>query len=452
MRINLHGVDNHKLNLRILEKLQARHINPDYEYARRILNGYSMIDVRLNPFIKTRFYNIVKNIKFGKVIKSLSSQCANMIFSRQSQMFVNGMDSTKVKNSKIQVCQFVPILAPRDAIGNEVLAIRHELRKLGYESAVFVKTLHPEMIHEAKRFTKCKMSGNDVIIYHHATGSDLVNFIIRMPSRKILIYHNITPHKFFVGINNETAESSKLGREQLYLLRDKVDLAIADSEINRMELEKIGFVNTLVMPILIDFQRYNTKLKEDLVRKYNDSANFLFVGRIAPNKKIEDVIKIFAYYNRCINSNSNLFIVGGNIGTERYHAWLKDLIRKARISNVHFITAANRQELVTYYRIADLFVCMSEHEGFCVPLLESMYFKVPIVAYDSTAVPYTLGDAGILVSEKNFEEIGELIDIILEDQNMKDAIIEKQSRRLDDFSQETDGDFLVKCVQKVLQD
>ncbi len=346
------------------------------------------------------------------------------------------------------VHQFVPILAPCDAIGNEILTIRESLRRCGYNSEIYVGGLHNGKSSDATLFTEYKPDSNDILIYHHASGSYLVEFLASLPNKLIMIYHNITPPNYFQGIIDDTLiQSLMLGREQLKLLRSKVEVALCDSEFNRQELVQLGYKNTDVLPIMIDFARYGTAPRQEIISKYSDSTNILFVGRIAPNKKIEDLLKLFAYYSKCINCNSRLFVVGGSWGVERYYSWLQNITKTLHLDNVEFIVNADTRELVSYYKIADVFVSMSEHEGFCVPLVESMYFGIPIIAYNCTAIPHTLGDSGILVNEKNYEEIAELIQLIVEDESLRNNIVGKQYKRLSAFNSQTSEKILHEYVQ-----
>jgi|WetSurMetagenome_2_1015567.scaffolds.fasta_scaffold01437_5 L-malate glycosyltransferase len=332
----------------------------------------------------------------------------------------------------MQIHQILPTLSPGDAIGNEVRLMQSLFREWGYTSHVFAENIHPETTASyVKEYEKYSNKDN-ILIYHYSIGSDITKFFKTLPDRKILIYHNITPPEYFTGINEILYKLLKDGRSSLPSLIPFVELAIGDSEFNRQELETMGFRRTAVLPILIDFdtyQRFNTSL----IKKYTgDYVNLLFVGRISPNKKHEDILKIFYYY-KSINPKSRLFLVGGFNGCERYIDQLHDIVKKLQLSDVFFTGSVPFEDLISYYKISDVFLCMSEHEGFCVPLVESMFFNIPIIAYNSTAVPYTLDNSGILVKEKKYDEIAELINFITEDNNLKRKIIEKQKGRLKSF-------------------
>lgn len=335
-----------------------------------------------------------------------------------------------------EVHQILPSFSYGDAIGNNALEIRDVLRKWGYKSDIYAEHAHPKMSKFAKNFYEYKKcsSPDNILIFHYSIGSEVSRFVKTLPDKLILIYHNITPHHYFMGINDGLAHLVKGGKETLPSFNGKAILALGDSEYNRQELAELGFKNTGVLPIIIDFEKYDIEPNRRLMRKYGDGyVNVLFVGRIIPNKKYEDIIKAFYYYKKGINPRSRLFLAGSYEGTERYYRQLQDLIRRLRLEDVYFTGHTDFRDLVTYYKLADILLCMSEHEGFCVPLLESMYFKIPIIAYNSTAVPYTLKNSGVLINQKNFEEIAEMMNILVEDEKLRSTVIKKQEKRLKDF-------------------
>ncbi|PQV43138.1 glycosyltransferase [Methanohalophilus euhalobius] len=309
------------------------------------------------------------------------------------------------------------------------------MREWGYESNIYAQNVHPEV--NAKKYSEYKKisSQDNILIFHFSIGSDISDFIKELPDKKILFYHNMTPFEYFYGINETLVHLLRNGRNELRSLVNYIDLAIGDSEYNRLELQEMGFKKTDVMSLLLDFEKYK-KPNEQLLKRYEDEyVNILFVGRIVPNKKQEDLIKIYYYY-KSINPKSRLFLIGGYEGCETYYYFLQDLIRNLNLKGVHLLGKIDFHDLIAYYHLADVFLCMSEHEGFCVPLLESMNFGVPIIAYNSTAIPYTLGNTGILVNKKRYDEIAEMVHILIEDKKLKNSIIKKQKERLNDFEKE----------------
>jgi len=332
----------------------------------------------------------------------------------------------------MQIHQILPTLSPADAIGNEVRLMQKLFQEWGYTSSIFAEHWHPDTPALNYKHYKKYSQKENILIYHYAIGSDITEFFKNTADHKILIYHNLTPAEYFKGVNEELYNFLIKGRDSLPSLVPFVELAIGDSEYNRQELESMGFSRTAVLPILIDFDTYH-RFNASIVDKYSDDyVNLLFVGRISPNKKQEDILKIFYYY-KSINPKSRLFLIGGYKGCERYIDQLHTIIKKLHLSDVVLTGSVPFTDLISYYKIADIFLCMSEHEGFCVPLVESMFFDIPIIAYNSTAVPHTLGNSGILVREKKYDEIAELIHVIAEDNTLKKRIIEGEKERLKTF-------------------
>jgi len=212
-----------------------------------------------------------------------------------------------------------------------------------------------------------------------------------------------------------------------------IDFALGDSQYNRQELDVVGFRKTAVLPLFVDREKWGSSASD---KKPKKEIDILFVGRFVPNKKFEDLIKTFYYFQKTLEPNSRLFLVGPTAGFERYLSTLQALCDSLEVKNVIFTGQVSEVERNRLYAQADLFLCMSEHEGFCLPLLEAMHFETPIVAYEAAAVPETLGGAGILVKEKDFPAIAELIHKVVHDKELKSKIIAQQNERLKDFSRD----------------
>lgn len=353
----------------------------------------------------------------------------------------------------VQVHQFHPSLAYGDAVGNSILEIKKILNKLGYKSEIFAQYIHPKVKNVNKYSDYLKYSSpENILILHYsiAYGPEILDFFRSLPDKKILIYHNITPSEFFKDINDTYEYHTKLGREELRQFKDIVAFALGDSQFNKDELSRIGFKNTDVLPIPVNFINFNIKGNLEILNRYSDDyVNILTVARISPNKRIEDTIKAFYYYNK-INPKSRLFIVGSNEGMDNYYSKLESLIEKLQIENVYFTGHITFEELVSYYQIGHIFITMSEHEGFCVPLLEAMYFGIPVIGYNSTAIPLTMGNAGILVNKKDPIVIAELIDLLINESKVRERIIKIQKYRLEDFDLQKVKEKVGSIISKVI--
>lgn len=360
-------------------------------------------------------------------------------------------NSHTIQKNGIGVHQIVPSLKYGDAIGNEVIEIRYALKKMGYDSEIFAMYIHPDVSKFTRELHEYKKNQNNIVIYHFGVaGFEITEFVKHLPDKKILIYHNITPSHFFKDINDNIFNSCLHGRKELRSLNKFITLALGDSEYNKNELDSFGFINTGVLPIFIDISKYNITPNKEIIEKFDGNyVNLVFVGRISPNKKQEDIIKVFYYYKK-ICPDSRLFIIGSYAGMEKYFIKLQDLVNKLNLSDVFFTGEISFEELIAYYKLADVFLCMSEHEGFCVPMLEAMYFKIPIIAYNSTAVPYTLAGCGIKVNEKRYDEIAEMINLLINDDMLSKKIIEKQNIRLLDFDMQKTEEKLKNYIESVI--
>ncbi len=334
-----------------------------------------------------------------------------------------------------------------DAVSYDAITIMGILRENGFNSNIYAKYIHPKMDRYARPLDEYDSNRTNIIIYHFAlAGEDVTDFVINLPDTKILRYHNITPPEFFRKYDLNLEFLCSKGLKEIENFHKYFYLGVGVSEFNRRELVKYGFARTDVLPICYDFNKLcgvaDAKIRYDCV-------NIMFLGRVSPNKRFEDVIKCFYYYNKFINYNSKLYLVG-NKQVSTYTAELEKLIQRLELNDaVVFTGRVNDQELIHYYSIADIFLVMSEHEGFCVPLLEAMQTGVPIIAYDSTAISSTLGGSGVLVKKKNFQEIAELIHIIVEDNDLRNRIIDGQKKRLNEFSKDVVTKKLIEIIDNL---
>jgi L-malate glycosyltransferase len=328
-----------------------------------------------------------------------------------------------------------------DAIGNHIRALRGLLRGWGYASEVFAQYIHESLVRDSRFFTRYRdlADPRNVVLFHFSIGSEVTSFFAGLPDRKVLVYHNITPPEYFVGVNARVADRCRRGRWELQRLAAVTDLALGVSEFNRRELEAAGFRRTGVLPILLDWPSYGHPPVRALEQSYRQGTNLLYVGRIAPNKRIEHLIKIYYFYRR-LDPGSRLIVVGSAVDTEGYLAGLQKLAAELGVlDGVVFTGSVPQAELCTYYRLAAVYLSMSEHEGFCVPLLEAMHFGVPIVAYAAAGVPGTLGGAGLLVEAPDFPLIAELVHRVVTEPVLRDAVVAGQRERLKAFDSTTIG-------------
>ncbi len=340
----------------------------------------------------------------------------------------------------MRVIQIIPTLAYGDAVGNDTLALKKVLKDMGYKTQIYAESIAPPLDAKAALDIR-KLQGlneKDVLIYHLSTGSQLNFDFAEYKCRKIIIYHNITPPDFFRRYDNFFEQICRWAIEGARFLADKADYCLADSLFNKCNLEEMGYKTPIdVLPIIIPFDEYNKKPDQDILKKYQDGRhNIVFTGRVAPNKCHQDIIAAFACYKKYYDSDARLFLVGSYRESDTYYRKLKKYVDLLGVEDVVFTGHIKFEEILAYYHVADVFLCMSEHEGFCVPLVEAMFFGIPIIAFNSTAVPMTLGDGGILVDKKDPIETAALINKVISDSKLQHFIRENQKRKLKDFQYE----------------
>jgi glycosyltransferase involved in cell wall biosynthesis len=334
---------------------------------------------------------------------------------------------------KPKIHQVLATLGYGDAIGHEVLGIQRVLRTAGFESDIFVQTADPRLEELTKDYRDLLQASDpsNILIHHFSIGSRASRVAYAVPDRQILIYHNITPPEFFVNVHEQLAEQCFKGRRELSIYPARVDLALGDSEFNRQELDALGFDPTGVLPVVPDLSHLDLEPNDLIAGEFDDEwTNILFVGRIIPNKRIEDVIRYFHAYQRHFNPRSRLLLVGSYGGYEKYLAMLQQLVARLGATDVHFTGHITDAELTAYYEIGDLFLCASAHEGFCVPIIESFYKQIPVVAYAVTAVPATMDGAGVLYTTEDPLEVAALVDAVVEEPALCDRIVRSQNQAL----------------------
>lgn len=341
----------------------------------------------------------------------------------------------------MRILQIMPTVSFGDAVSSDARALHRVISEMGFQTGIFAENIDPRLSGDKTIDFVSKLpdtTDEDIIIFHHSTGTKLCEMLPEIKGHKLMIYHNVTPPHFFEGYSRSAERITKLGYENTVSIRPYIEYAIADSEYNARELRKMGYECPIdVRPVLIPFADYEKAPDEDMLKRYSDGyVNIVFVGRIAPNKCQQDVIAAFAYYKKHIEPKSRLILVGSDGGMEKYGNSLKNYVNALSLDDVIFTGHISFPAILACYKLADVFLCMSEHEGFCVPLVEAMFFGVPIIAYDSSAVGGTLGGAGILSDSKDPVFTAKLIDRVIHDDELKNKLISDEKKRLEDFSYE----------------
>ena len=331
------------------------------------------------------------------------------------------------------VHHLTPTFQTHDALGQHTKELHALVEKLGFRSCIWSS--------EKKRSTPARnakhfriKSSEDVLIYQVATGSSLVEKIIKSDAKLIVNYHNITPAKYFDRWSPDLASELRKGRRQLTQLADHTCLAIADSEYNAGELRALGFSDIEVIPVL--FKLGERTKKEERVKPLQNGSQWLFIGRTVPNKAQHDLIVAFATYREHYDSESKLVLIG--TGLASYEKAIQDLIHELDLQkSVKTVDSVTEEEKRHYFSSSDIYVSLSEHEGFGVPMIEAMHYGLPVLAYDAAAVRETLGGEGLLLNSKTPTEVAAVVHETLQDPQIFNALVLGGRHRSEEISLES---------------
>ncbi len=356
------------------------------------------------------------------------------------------------------VHQFIPTFEP-GAVGAHALQARRALREQGYESEIFAEHFHPAVAAEGRPYADYGHSvparRGDVLIYQFAIGSVVADFLLTQRRTLVVDHHNLTPERYFEVWEPPLVHGITWGRIQLRALAPVTALGLAVSEFNRAELEQAGYARTAVLPILfdpadLDAEVDRPRLEQLRGNKAAGGVDLLFVGRVSPNKCQHDLIKFLAAYRRLYDPKARLHLVGGS-SSAAYRAALEAYVDHLDLAGAVFLHGpVSPGALAAHYRAADAFVCLSEHEGFCVPLLEAWHHRLPVVALAAAAVPETVGGAGVLLPAKEPARVAAAVHRVLSDEDLRRALVAAGTARLADFSLERTRTILLDAVEGLI--
>ncbi len=354
----------------------------------------------------------------------------------------------------MRVQHFVPTWEP-GAVGNHVLEAHAALRAAGIDGNVYAGVVRdglPLAARPVDAYARDALPG-DVLLYQHAIGSLVADYVVDRPEPLVVDYHNVTPHEFFDAWDRPLADALDWGRRQLRDLARRSRLGLADSHYNERDLRAVGFTETAVVPVLADVRRdglpRDERLHDELVTTKR-GTDLLFVGRLAPNKAQHELVKLLALYRRVFDAGARLSLVGGS-ASPRYDLALARFVERAGlVGAVRFAGPVTDAELRAHYDVADVFVSLSRHEGFGVPLVEAMAHDLPVVARASTAVPETVGDGGVLVDPSvPLAELAAAVAKVAHDDAVRRTLVERGRARAEHFSIERARAQLVDALGKV---
>jgi glycosyltransferase involved in cell wall biosynthesis len=333
------------------------------------------------------------------------------------------------------------------AIGAHIREMQRLCHELGWASEVYTEHLRGLPGRDFRDYARDAAPG-DVLVYHTAIGSPVADFVAGRPERLVVNHHNVTPAAFFAAWEPPVVHGLAWGRAQMAALAARSEIGIADSSFNEGELREVGFRRTSVVPILFDLAQLDREIDAALVERLRaEGPAWLFVGRIAPNKCHHDLIKAFSVYRRVYDADARLRIVGAS-ASDRYLDALRLLVSALQLDDaVTFTGPVSGGELAAHYAAAGVYVCVSEHEGFCVPLLEAMHHDVPVIAFDAGAVAETLGDGGLCLRSKEPSRVAAAADRVRRDPAVRESLVTAGRAQLATFALERTRARMTEALQ-----
>lgn len=356
-----------------------------------------------------------------------------------------------------RVEQFLPSLGFRDAVGTHALVSQRALREDGIRGGLWVEEVHPRLSRHARIYTdyprtRSARSGRDVLLYQASTGSrGMADFLGERGERKLLYYHNVTPAEFFEPYDAGGAMTLARGREELKRLAPRMRLAMANSEYSADELRRLGLRDVRVVPPYLPpgLDAPPNPDHAEWLRRTKTGIDVLFVGRISPNKGHLHLLRAFAALRGAVDPGARLFVVG-QPGPETYVREVSRVRERLGSAGIVFTGSVDDSRLVAHYREADVLCCLSEHEGFGLPLIEAMRAGLPVVAYDGGAVGETLGGAGVLLRTLDPPFVAEIVHRVATDDRLREEIRAEQAERVAALERLPRDELLVDAVRTVL--
>ena len=352
--------------------------------------------------------------------------------------------------------QLLPVFSEHDAIGLSVRNTQKVLRSAGYESEIFAMDIHQgvkKLAHPWSKYRKMRRAGDTGVLFHASTSSVMTEHLLSSQDPLAVFYHNITPASFFERWLPVAAEATRRARSEIASLAASARVGLAASVFSEKELIDMGYRETAIVPVLVDFSAFDrtprARTLARLERKRAQGPRWLFVGRVAPNKCQHDVIAAFAAYRELYAPTATLSLVGG-VPSDLYWRSLKRLIAELDLTDAaEHVNQVTHEDLIAHYRTADVFVCLSQHEGFCVPVLEAMYQNVPVISSSSSALPETVGDGGVLLQDTSPQTVAGAAHLAVSDPEVRAALQAAGRRHVSNYAMTASSTALVERLAGV---
>jgi glycosyltransferase involved in cell wall biosynthesis len=331
----------------------------------------------------------------------------------------------------VNVHQVLSGAGPHDAITTEAGMFRAQFREWGWGGSDHAARIAPGLNGAVASLLGFAPPPQDVLLIHHSAGMPRLQDLLDLPNPKLLLYHNVTPAAWLWEHAPLVAVQCAIGREQLPALVGAARVTAADSAFNAAELEEFGAKRTEVIPLLVDRTPLGPVGADGGAP--SGPPTVIFVGRLSPHKRQEEAIEVFALYRRHRAPDARLILVGDPLSVG-YAERLRELADAAAPGAVTIESGLDPAALGARYRSAHAFLCLSAHEGFCIPLLEAFHFGVPVIARPAGAVPETVGDAGLLVDDADPAVLAELLHLVVTDAVLRAELARRGRARLGAYS------------------
>jgi L-malate glycosyltransferase len=356
----------------------------------------------------------------------------------------------------VAVHQFVPALNPHDATGTHTLRLRDVLRKAGWRSEIFAEAIHDDLASEAYKHWMYPdhAAPGDVAIYQFSTSSAVAGYLAERSLPLILDFHNFTGPELFAGWEPQTVRRAAQAADELARLAPRAVLGLADSPYNEHALRRAGCRHTEVVPVLVDYHRVaappDPRVADELAAaKAEGGADILFVGRIVPSKAQHELVKALWAYRRLYDVRARLHIVGGTTSF-RYLEAVRSLVDDLGLTEaVRIVGEVSDASLAAYYGAADVYLSLSEHEGFGVPLLEAMAAGVPVVARGAGAIPETVGGAALILDSGDPTYVAAALQRVCTDETLRSFLVASGRARLGELTGDDVARRVIAAVSQV---
>jgi glycosyltransferase involved in cell wall biosynthesis len=352
-----------------------------------------------------------------------------------------------------RVDQVLPNLSPGDAASDTALAFGRMLARAGADTALWSSQIHPDRAGRARRFDprRLRRRAPDLVLLHYTTGSGVPGALRRTGLTYGLYFHNVTPPRYFLGANDLLAGIVWRGLAELAPLLRGARVALAPSRFSADQLRAAGARSVDVVPLPFDPAEHALEPDQAVLRQLDDGrANLLFVGRIAPNKRQDELLRLFRYYSRAIDRSARLLLVGSAAAAPHFRDWLAQTAAAWQLDGVLLPGHVSAAARAAYYRVGRVFVSLSEHEGFGLPMIEAMHHGVPVVARDEAAVAETVGEGGLVVGPIETARLAELVAMVAEPGELRERLIAAGRARTADFAPERIAAGLVEALARAV--